>query len=97
MSNQLYIFAEITPKPQHLKDAHNAILGIVDQTRKENGCRSFDVFEGLEAGEIYLFEEWDDQNSLDVHYGKPYTAAVFASYEQWLAKPPKIKKLSRLG
>ncbi|MEM8838858.1 MAG: putative quinol monooxygenase [Pseudomonadota bacterium] len=97
MTDSLFIFAEITPKPEHLADARDAIMGIVEETRKESGCRSFTVLEGVKPGAIYLFEEWDDQGALDDHYAKPYTAAVFAQYENWLAKPPKIKKLSLLG
>ena len=93
----LYVFAEVTPKSEHLVDARAAILGIVDQTRNEKGCRSFSVFEGLKPGKIYLFEEWDDQAALDEHYEKPYTAAVFASYDQWLQSPPAVIKLSQLG
>lgn len=97
MTKPLFVFAEITPKPQHLEDARDAIVGIVDRTRTEPGCKSFDVFDGLEPGSLYLFEEWDDQSALDAHYKQPYTAAVFASYEKWLQKPPTIHKLSRLG
>jgi len=97
MTKPLFVFAEITPKPQHLEDARDAIVGIIDQTRTEPGCKSFEVFDGLEAGSLYLFEEWHDQSALDAHYGQPYTAAVFASYEKWLQKPPTIHKLSRLG
>lgn len=97
MSDGPFIVAEITPKPEHLDDARNAILGIVDQTRDEQGCRSFTVLEGVVPGEITLFEDWDDQPALDAHYEQPYTAAVFASYQEWLAKPPVVKKLSHLG
>ncbi|MGJ8545710.1 MAG: putative quinol monooxygenase [Sulfitobacter sp.] len=97
MSDGLFVFAEITPKPEHLAQARAAILGILDQTRAERGCRSFDVLAPQEAGSICLFEEWEDQAALDAHYAQPYTAAVFASYQEWLAKPPMIKKMHRLG
>ena len=87
---------KLTPKPEYLSDARSAILGIVEQTRQEKGCRSFDIFEGEEPGHIYLFEEWDDQAALDAHYAQPYTTAVFEQYQQWLAQPPEIKKFSKL-
>lgn len=93
MSNPLFIFAEIKPKPEYFANAQQAIIDILDQTRSESGCRSFNLFEAPDRETLYLFEEWDDQNALDLHHAQPYTAAVFKSYESWLAEPPRILPL----
>ncbi|WP_310620863.1 putative quinol monooxygenase [Flexibacterium corallicola] len=93
MSHPLFIFAEITPKPEHFKDAQQAIISILDETRAEAGCRSFDLFTSPAGDTLYLFEEWDNQSALDQHHDQPYTRAVFKSYEEWLAKPPRILPL----
>lgn len=93
MPNSLFIFAEIKPKPEHFKDAQEAIVNILDHTRAEKGCRSFDLFEAPEQDTLYLFEEWEDQSALDQHHAKPYTSAVFKAYEGWLAEPPRILPL----
>lgn len=97
MSDGLFVFAEITPKPEHLEEAREAILGILAETRAEPGCRSFTVLAPQEGGAICLFEEWEDQAALDTHYAQPYTARVFAAYQNWLAQPPVIQKLAHLG
>lgn len=97
MTKTLFVFAEIKPKPEHRNEVRDAILGVLDQTRSEDGCRSFDLFEGTNPGDICLFEEWDDQAALDAHYAQPYIAEVFAAYEEWLATPPEVKKLARIG
>ncbi|MBB3993294.1 quinol monooxygenase YgiN [Sulfitobacter undariae] len=96
MSNALIIFAEITPKPEHFKDAQQAIIGILAQTRAESGCYSFKLFEAPDQDKLYLFEEWQDQDALDQHLAQPYTVAVFKSYEGWLAEPPRILPLRGL-
>jgi quinol monooxygenase YgiN len=96
MPNALFIFAEIKPKPEHFKDAQQAITGILDQTRAESGCRSFDLFEAPDQDTLYLFEEWQDQDALDQHHAQPYTSAVFKSYQGWLAEPPRILPLHSL-
>lgn len=90
MPTPLFIFAEITPKPEHFEDAKQAILGILPQTRSESGCRSFNLFDGPDQDTLYLFEEWRDQDALDRHHAQPYTAAVFKSYQDWLSHPPRI-------
>ncbi|WP_299850912.1 putative quinol monooxygenase [uncultured Roseovarius sp.] len=96
MTNTLFVFAEIKPKPEHFNDAQQAIIGILDQTRAESGCRSFKLFEAPDQDRLYLFEEWQDQDALDQHHAQPYTAAVFKSYEEWLAEQPRILPLHGL-
>lgn len=96
MPNSLFIFAEIKPKPEFFKAAQQAIIGILNSTRAEDGCRSFNLFEGPDQDTLYLFEEWVDQNALDQHHAKPYTSAVFKSYEDWLAEPPSILPLNKV-
>ena len=94
MANQsLFVFAHISPKPEHLSDARSAVLGIVDQTRSEPGCRQFHLNEGVDDGCFYLYEEWDSEVALAEHYEQPYTMAVFESYKKWLSQPVEVVKM----
>ncbi len=97
MSSPLFIFAEIKPKTAHFIDAQQAITNILDQTRAERGCKSFNLFESPDHKTLYLFEEWEDQNALDQHHAKPYTVSVFKAYEDWLAETPRILPLHSVG
>lgn len=90
MSESLFIFAEIKPKPEHFKDAQQAITDIFADTHAETGCLSLDLFEAPNQDTLYLFEEWADQNALDQHHDQPYSETVFKVYEGWLAEPPRI-------
>ena len=90
----LYLFAEITPKPEHLEDSRAAIEGITPQTLNEVGCHVFALLEGREDdARLFLFEIWKDSQALADHHEKPYTIAVFESYQSWLAEPVKITKM----
>ncbi|MEM5545046.1 antibiotic biosynthesis monooxygenase [Sulfitobacter sp. AS92] len=60
------------------------------------GIRHIELFEAPDKDRLYLFEEWQDQDALDQHHAQPYTAAVFKSYEGWLAEPPRILPLNGL-
>lgn len=97
MQDTLFIFAEITPKPEHFEDAQQAIAGILEDTRAEKGCYQFDLFTAPDNQSLYLFEEWTDQQALDRHHAMPYTAAVFTSYQTWLAGPPRILPMVKKG
>ncbi len=93
MPKSLFIFAEIKPKSEHFEEAKKAIVSILTQTRAEEGCRSFNLFNSPDQSTLYLFEEWDDQTALDEHYAKPYIIEVFKAYEDWLTVPPRILPL----
>ena len=51
-----YLFAEISPKPEHFEEARDAVMSIVQQTRDEPGCERFDLFENEAEHRLYLFE-----------------------------------------
>lgn len=61
------------------------------ESRKELGCRSFDMFaaEACDENQLYLFERWDSQGSLDQHMTQPHYFAV-----RGLLKNPDLVKAS---
>ena len=97
MTDTFFLFATITPKTKHWNDAKTALCGIVVETIKEPGCIQFILHEKEEDGNLYLYEEWTNQEALDEHYRKPYTLSVFENYQSWLAKPVDIKKFYKLA
>jgi len=97
MTHPFHLFAKITPKPEHLQDVRQSILSILAQTRAEPGCLKFDLLEGREEACFYLSEEWENDAALTAHYASDYIAPIFAKYENWLAKPVEIHKMTALG
>lgn len=96
MTDTLFGFAKITPKSQHYTDAQNAILAIVAETRAEPGCIQFTVLADADQGHIFLFEEWQNEDALTEHHGKPYTKAVMDNYTNWLAEPLRFETMAKL-
>ncbi|WMS40936.1 putative quinol monooxygenase [Acuticoccus sp. MNP-M23] len=97
MTEPLFLFAQIRPKPVHFDAAREAIRRIVPETENEPGCQGFALHENAQDGCLYLYEEWRDEDALKAHYAQPYTKAVFAKYENWLAEPVVITKMRRLA
>lgn len=95
MNKHTFIFAKITPKPKYFDASKDALKEIIPQTRNETGCINFTLHED-DAGSLYLYEEWIDDNALENHYKMDYTKAVFEAYTDWLATPPVITKLINL-
>jgi quinol monooxygenase YgiN len=96
MNKHTFIIAKITPKPKYFEASKEAIKDIISQTRNEPGCLAFTLHEdGM--GNLYLYEEWIDENALKLHHEMDYTKAVFEAYTQWLAVPPEISKLIKVA
>ena len=93
MTNRLIGHARITPRKKHLDDARTAIQDIIEETRAEEGCLTFNLAEQEDAGVLHLYEEWADVSALERHHSQPYTKAVFRAYENWLSEEPEILHL----
>jgi quinol monooxygenase YgiN len=58
------------------------------RSRKEQGCRSYRVYGDLERPARYVFlEEWDDDASLQRHFGEQHTQTFLAALGRLLAEP----------
>jgi quinol monooxygenase YgiN len=98
MSDQITIFARITPKPEHADSARAAILAIIPATRAEPGCHVFALKEAWDTdGCLYLYEVWENNAALAAHYSQSYTQKVFDNYRDWLSEPVAITKLRHVA
>ncbi|WP_264213011.1 putative quinol monooxygenase [Leisingera thetidis] len=97
MTSPFQLIAKITPKPEHMEDVRQNILAILGQTRAEPGCLKFNLLQGRDGDCFYLDEEWAGDEALAAHYAAPYIAPVFAKYEDWLAEPVEIHKMTPLA
>ena len=58
------------------------------RSREENGCRGYRVYADLEQPDRYVFvEEWDDEQALQEHFGRPHTRTFLADLAGLLAAP----------
>ncbi len=60
----IYTFA-----PENVAEAERTLIALRDASRAEAGCITFDVSRSIEDETAFvLYEEWNDQAALDVHY-----------------------------
>jgi len=62
--------------PAKRDQAMAAAIAMMQETRREEGCRSYVFSADLEdAGRFHIFEEWESQEALDAHFASPHMAA----------------------
>ncbi|MBK5199914.1 MAG: antibiotic biosynthesis monooxygenase [Spirochaetaceae bacterium] len=69
---------------------------LVNITRKEKGCISYELFHDLENKDIYYFiEEWKDVDAAKVHGSSDYFKAAISTIASTLSTPIEINKLQK--
>lgn len=88
------VVAVITGKPESAAIVGAAMRDLVEPTRAEAGCRSYELYESSAApGTFITVESWRDAADLDTHMATPHIAAALAAVGDHLATAPAIHPL----
>jgi quinol monooxygenase YgiN len=92
--SDLRVVAVIPVSAEAVDQVRPALHTLVEATRKEDGCVSYDLFEsGSAPGTFVTVECWRDAASLDAHMSMPHVAAAFAAAEGALSGAVAIHPL----
>jgi quinol monooxygenase YgiN len=59
--------------PGRERDAETCLRGLIEGSRAEPGCRTYDVFRAKDDPRTYLiFEQYDDEAALAAHRASPH-------------------------
>jgi quinol monooxygenase YgiN len=66
------------------------VEAVIGPTRAEEACRSYQVYEDIDAQNRFIFvEEWDGLDGLYRHFQAPHFTEFFAALGDMLARPPE--------
>jgi quinol monooxygenase YgiN len=72
----LIVAGEIEIDPARREDAIAAAREMMEATRREAGCAQYVFTADLsDPGRFRIFEEWESEAALDVHFASPHMAA----------------------
>lgn len=98
MKNRTYLMAKIVPQIQYVQAVKDALLSLIEPTSQETGCHCFRLHEDRETrAAFYLYEIFEDDEALQIHYARPMVKDVFKNYEEWLAEPVHVTKMEYLA
>ena len=96
-SMSIHVVAVITAKPGSEEAVREAMQGLVEPTRAEEGNISYDLSESLATpGTFITVEEWSDPSDLDKHMETEHIQGALAVLGTELAAPPAIHPLKPL-
>jgi len=90
----VYLFASLTPKPEHVADVEAALRVMVAATRTEPGNLRYDLLRRADGAPGFdLFESYRDAAAVQAHRDSEHYVAFRAKVGAWLVAPPDVKEL----
>lgn len=84
--SELHAVATIPIKPQAVEGMRETLASLADQTRSEEGCLAYELFESAAVpGYFVTIERWRSQADLDAHLANPNVAAALEAAKDVLA------------
>ncbi len=86
------IIARFTARPDSIDALRTLLLGMLEPTRKEAGCVSYELLNNSADPTDFTFvEEWASQAAIDAHMKTPHLQAVVADSAPLLASPLDVR------
>jgi len=89
------VLARITARSDKTEEVKSLLLGLVGETRKENGCISYQLLQNNANPSDFTFvEEWASDSDIDNHFTTGHVQDAFSKAASLLAKEPDIQRFS---
>jgi quinol monooxygenase YgiN len=91
----MMITARLNVKPEKVKDFLVAAKVMIENSNKEAGCKSYQLFQDPYDNSGFIFvEEYKNQASVEAHFGSDYFKAFGPKIADLVQGPAKIKIIS---
>lgn len=94
----LRVVAHLTAKSDKIEETRHALLSLVDKTRAENGCITYELMQNNDDSTDFTFvEEWSSDDALNIHLESEHIAQLRARADELFAAPPDIRRYTLIA
>src|SRR4029077_19123605 len=91
-ASQLRVVARIKARPDTVGEVRELLCGLVEPTRKESGCISYELLQNRKDPTDFTFVEiWASDASLDSHAASEHLKAIGPKLTALVAEAPDIR------
>jgi len=88
----LRVVARINAKPDKIDEVRELLSALVEQTRQEPGCITYDLLQNRNDPTDFTFvEEWASDSALDSHSISDHIKALAPKLQPIVTEPPDIR------
>lgn len=97
-SNTLKVVAIAETSADKAEELKSICLGLIEPTRKEEGCISYELYQDTEnPGKFTFIEEWQSKEHLDIHLKTPHLVAAGEAFGTVVTSDLIIMMLNKLA
>jgi quinol monooxygenase YgiN len=97
-ASSLRVVARIKAKPEKVGEVRELLSGLVEPTRKESGCISYDLLQNTDDPTDFTFvEEWESEAALESHAASDHLKAIGPKLQPVVAEAPDIRTYLVVG
>ena len=91
------VVAHITARPETVDETRELLLSLIDPTRAEDGCVTYELMQNTADPTDFTFvEEWTSDAALDEHLETEHLKRTAARGAELFAAPPDIRRYKLL-
>ncbi len=93
----LNVIAKVTAKPDQIEAVKTGLLTVIEPTRQEEGCLSYDLHQDIKDKNIFFFyENWDSLDHLEKHRMTPHMVELGHQIKDLLEKHMEVNLMDKL-
>jgi quinol monooxygenase YgiN len=97
MAELLCVVAEFRAKPGKEEELRRALRGLVEPTRKEDGCVQYDLHvHTKDPGRFVFYEKWASEEDLARHAASAHLKKLTAVADELLNAPARVELYRRI-
>ncbi|MBL8038683.1 MAG: antibiotic biosynthesis monooxygenase [Nitrospira sp.] len=94
----LRVIAHAKAQPNHVAQVRDILTALVDATRKEPGCLSYELLQNHADPTDFVFvERWASAAAEQAHFVTPHLLATLQQLTGLLASEPQIQRYGAVG
>jgi len=91
------VVAQSQFKKERLDEVLAIYQGLVFQTRKEPGCRRYELFQNqADPTRLTMIEEWEDDAALQTHLTSPGFHALVGQLKAFASAPSELARYTQV-
>lgn len=97
MSTTVRVVARLVAKSDKVEALKSVLLSIIEPTRSEAGCKSYELLQNsADPADFTFVEAWESAAALDAHMKSPHLTAALGKLGDLLGAAPDIRRYTTL-
>ena len=96
--SSLRVVARIVAKPDKVEEVRELLSGLIEPTRREEGCVAYELLQNRSDPTDFTFvEEWASDAAFDAHFTTLHIQDALPKLQDLAAEAPDIRTYSVVG